>query len=231
MRLNGPIRGVSLALAAAVAVALPIAGCGSRDEPSLTEGKALFVQGCGSCHALDRAGTQGKTGPNLDAAFKTALRDGMNRETVEGVVHRQILHPRKNSTMPAEIYEGEQASDVAAYVAYVASRPGQDGGALAQAGLAGAKTGEQIFTAAGCAGCHQLSKAGANGNIGPSLDDLSAEAGKLVPGESAEEYVRRSILEPDAFTVEGFAKGVMPSYQGKLDDEQLDALVQYLLEN
>ena len=138
------MRGVLLALAAAVAVALPIAGCGSRDEPSLTEGKALFVQGCGSCHALNRAGTQGKTGPNLDAAFRTALRDGMTRETVEGVVHHQILYPRKHSAMPAEIYKGKQAGDVAAYVAYVASRPGQDGGALAQAGLAGAKTGEQI---------------------------------------------------------------------------------------
>ena len=43
--------------------------------------------------------------------------------------------------------------------------------------------------------------------------------------------MRQSIVEPDAFTVQGFNKGVMPSYQGKLDDEQLDALVQYLLEN
>jgi mono/diheme cytochrome c family protein len=227
---TGTTRGVVLALLAAAALALPIAGCG-RDDPDLSEGKALFVQGCGSCHTLNRAGTAGKTGPNLDAAFQTALKDGMNRDTVEGVVHRQILHPRKNSTMPAEIYTGEQAKDVAAYVGYAASRTGQDGGALAQAGLAGAKTGEQIFTAAGCAGCHQLSKAGANGNIGPSLNELSSEAGSMVPGESAEEYVRKSILEPDAFTVKGFQSGVMPSYQGRLDDKQVDALVQYLLEN
>jgi mono/diheme cytochrome c family protein len=218
-----------LALVAAVAVALPVAGCGSRDEPSLTEGKALFVQGCGSCHALSRAGTQGQTGPSLDAAFRTALRDGMNRNTVEGVVHHQILFPRKSSVMPAKIYEGKQAADVAAYVAYVASRPGQDGGALAQAGLAGAKTGEQIFTAAGCAGCHTLAKAGASGTIGPNLDQLASEAGKTVPGESAQDYVRQSIVDPQAFTVKGFGKGVMPPYKGKLSDQQLNALVQYLL--
>lgn len=231
VRVTGTTRGIFLALAAAAAVALPVAGCGSRDEPSLTEGKALFVQGCGSCHTLGRAGTAGKTGPSLDAAFKTALEDGMNRRTVEGVVHRQILHPRRSSVMPAEIYSGQKAKDVAAYVAFAAAKSGQDGGALAQAGLAQATTGEQIFTAAGCAGCHTLSKAGANGNIGPNLDELASEAGKMVPGEDAEQYTRQSILEPDAFTVKGFGKGVMPSYKGKLTDKQVQAVVKYLLEN
>ena len=214
-----------LAVLAATAVALPLGACG-RDEPDLTQGKALFTQKCGSCHQLERAGTQGTTGPNLDTAFRAALDKGFNRDTIEGIIHRQILHPRRGSVMPADLVTGQDAKDVAAYVSYAAHRSGQDSGALAQAGLAGATTGEQIFTAAGCAGCHTLSKAGANGTIGPSLNDL-ANSGDIKG--SPEDYVRQSILDPDAVVVSGFQAGVMPSFDGKLSDKQVQALVQYLL--
>jgi mono/diheme cytochrome c family protein len=214
-----------LAVLAAAAVALPLGACG-RDEPDLTQGKALFTQKCGSCHVLARAGTQGTTGPSLDAAFRAALDKGFNRDTIEGIIHRQILHPRRGSVMPADLVTGQDAKHVAAYVSYAAHRTGQDSGALAQAGLAGATTGEQIFTAAGCAGCHTLSKAGANGTIGPSLNDL-ANSGDIKG--SPEDYVRESILNPDAVVVSGFQAGVMPSFQGKLSDKQIQALVKYLL--
>jgi mono/diheme cytochrome c family protein len=209
------------------ALALSLAACG-RDEDDLSNGKALFTERCGSCHILGRAGTQGRTGPSLDAAFRAALAGGMNRQTVQGIVHDQILHPRKSSAMPAGLVEGEDASDVAAYVAFATSRPGEDEGALAQAGLAGATTGEQIFTAAGCGACHTLGKAGTNANVGPNLDELAAHAGNRTQA-SPEEYVSESILNPDAFTVEGFQPGVMPAYEGRLDEKQVQALVQYLL--
>jgi mono/diheme cytochrome c family protein len=215
-----------LAAAVTAAVALPLAACG-RDEADLSNGKALFTQECGTCHILGRAGTQGTTGPDLDAAFRTALTDGMNRDTVEGIVQKQILHPRANSVMPAGLVKGDDARDVAAYVGFAAARTGEDQGALAQAGLAGARSGEQIFTAAGCAGCHTLSKANANGTIGPNLDELAQAAGER-PG-SPEDYVRESLLDPDAVTAEGFQSGVMPSYEGRLSDQQLQALVEYLL--
>ena len=57
-----------LAALAAAAVALPLAACG-REEEDLSNGKALFTERCGSCHTLGRAGTQGQTGPSLDAAL------------------------------------------------------------------------------------------------------------------------------------------------------------------
>lgn len=214
-----------LAALAAVAVAVPLGACG-RDEPDLTKGKAMFTQKCGSCHTLSRAGTQGTTGPNLDDSFRAALDKGFNRDTIEGIIHRQILHPRRNSVMPADLVTGEDAKDVAAYVSYAAHRAGEDSGALAEAGLAGATTGEQIFTAAGCAGCHTFSKAGATGNIGPSLNDLANSPD--VKG-SPEDYVRQSIEDPNAVVVKGFQAGVMPSFKGKLTEKQVDALVQYLL--
>jgi mono/diheme cytochrome c family protein len=217
-----------LGVACAVAIALPLGACG-RDEPDLENGKARFVEKCGQCHELQRAGTAGTTGPSLDTAFQTALADGMDRDTVEGIVHRQILHPRIDSQMPAGLVKGEDANDVAAYVGYATGRKGQDSGALASAGLAQAKTGEQIFTAAGCAGCHQFAPAGSNGTIGPSLNELKTQAGNIEPGKSAEEYVRESIVDPGAFVVEGFPNA-MPTFEGRLTDEQVQALIDYLLQ-
>jgi mono/diheme cytochrome c family protein len=212
----------ALGVVAAALVALALTACG-RDEPDLANGKAQFVQRCGSCHVLERAGTQGTTGPSLDAAFQAALADGFDRDTVQGIVEGQIDHP--NVSMPADLVKGDDKRDVAAYVAYATDRPGEDEGALAQAGLAGAKSGEQIFTAAGCGGCHTFGPAGTQGNIGPSLDDLASAAGNMPP----EEFVRQSILDPNAQVAEGFNPGVMPPFEGRLTDAQVQALVDYLL--
>lgn len=82
-------------------------------------------------------------------------------------------------------------------------------------------SGEAAFTEAGCGACHTFGPAGTTAQIGPSLDDL--------PGD--EEFVRESIVEPDAEIAQGFQPGVMPKTFGEsLSDEQLDALVQYLLQ-
>jgi cytochrome c oxidase subunit 2 len=131
--------------------------------------------------------------------------------------------------MPAGLVTGDDARDVSAYVGYAAARKGEDSGALASAGLAQAKTGEQIFTAAGCAGCHTFSPAGSKGTIGPNLDDLKAVAGKREPGKSADEYIRESLTKPDAFIVDGF-QNAMPSFEGRLTDKQIQALIDYLLQ-
>jgi plastocyanin len=131
-------RGLSL-LAAGGALLVGASGCGvGGGEPDLVAGKQLFVERCGSCHILGRADTQGLQGPSLDAAFERALADGMSREGVEGVVRNQIgypadLPPDDPAYMPADLVEGKQASDVAAYVASVVARGGEDTGLLAEA--------------------------------------------------------------------------------------------------
>ena len=135
-----PERNRRLALAASLlAVAAPaVAGCGREDPVDLANGKELFIgEGtCGACHKLERAGTKGTQGPSLDAAFAEARRAGMNSETVEGIVQRQIAHPRRNSIMPADLVTGDDAEDVAAYVAEAAGVPGEDTGDLAAIGQA-----------------------------------------------------------------------------------------------
>ena len=120
----------------ALGAVLLLAACGKEESPDLVNGKGLFIgEGtCGSCHALNRAGTKGTQGPNLDEAFEQARLDGMNEATVEGVVVRQIAHPRRNSIMQPDLVTGDDARDVAAYVAEVAGQPGEDTGDLAEVG-------------------------------------------------------------------------------------------------
>ncbi len=96
------------------------------------------MKSCGSCHILNRAGTKGVQGPNLDAAFSRSLGEGFGRDTVRGVIYQQILHParlKKDNPvyMPAKLVEGKAAKDVAAYVAFVAAAPGKDTGRLGSA--------------------------------------------------------------------------------------------------
>jgi mono/diheme cytochrome c family protein len=216
-----------LAALAAAALALALAACG-RNEPDLSNGKALFVQKCGSCHELGRAGTQGQTGPSLDAAFNAALEEGFTRKTVQGIVRDPIANVRRSSQMPADLVTGDDARDVAAYVAFATGKSGEDQGALAQAGLEGATEGREIFVAAGCGSCHTFSAAGTSGNVGPSLNDLTAAAKKA--GEAPEKYVEESIVDPSAVVVQGFQDGVMPSnYGDRLSQKQIQALTDDLL--
>lgn len=132
---------IGLVLAAGAA-ALAASGCGQSvvsDNDNLVAGKQMFVAKCGACHVLARAGTKGTTGPNLDAAFKRALADGQGRTTVRGIVHEQILYPamlKQHSTgtqMPPKLVKGQNADDVAAYVALSVAKGGQDSGLLKDA--------------------------------------------------------------------------------------------------
>jgi mono/diheme cytochrome c family protein len=118
--------------------ALALAGCGSGTDKQadLVNGKKLFIgQGtCGSCHTLARAGTKGTQGPDLDAAFENSRQNGFGDSVIEGVVNDQIRNPRRGSIMPANLVKGDNRRDVAAYVASVAGKPGQDTGLLASVG-------------------------------------------------------------------------------------------------
>jgi uncharacterized cupredoxin-like copper-binding protein len=125
---------------------LGLTGCELKDNgDNLVNGKTLFVQKCAACHTLARAEAKGVVGPNLDEAWQQANKDGFGRSTYKGLVHRQILQPNRKpqidpdtlkrmQLMPADLVTGEDAQDVAAYVASAAAAPGKDPGRLATAG-------------------------------------------------------------------------------------------------
>lgn len=130
------------ALCAAIVAAVPaLSACGGgvKDpQADVVAGKQLFVKKCGACHTLSRAGTKGTTGPNLDEAFQQSIHEGFGETAVRGVVYKQILYPNrlpndKGIKMPAKLVSGQDAHDVAAYVAQVSAKPGKDTGRLATA--------------------------------------------------------------------------------------------------
>lgn len=131
-----------VAAVVAASGAVVVAGCssstGTEGRADLVAGKQLFVQRCGSCHVLNRAGTKGVTGPNLDEAFHQAKADGMDTASVRGMVYQQIKYPSLGGVegtgqMPADLVTGDDVNSVAAYVARAAAAPGEDEGLLANA--------------------------------------------------------------------------------------------------
>jgi mono/diheme cytochrome c family protein len=77
----------------------------------------------------------------------------------------------------------------------------------------------------GCATCHSLQPG--KTIVGPSLAGVSTRAAQT---EDANQFLRQSILEPDAIIAPSFASGVMYSrYANSLTTEQVDDLVAYLL--
>ena len=80
----------------------------------------------------------------------------------------------------------------------------------------------------GCITCHSLQPDTII--IGQSLSGIASRAGNIIPGMSAEEYIRQSILDPNAYLEEGYPIDTMPPVWGdRLNDKQVDELVAFLL--
>jgi len=94
-------------------------------------------------------------------------------------------------------------------------------------GGGGGNPGAAAFSSNGCGSCHTFKPASSNGTIGPDLDNLPADAQKA--GKPLAAYVKESIVDPDAYIVPGYQKGVMPATFGQsLSAAQITALVTYL---
>jgi mono/diheme cytochrome c family protein len=218
LRLRDTDRAIWLiATVVATAAVVGLTGCDLGPKANLDKGQQLFTQKCGSCHTLTGAGTNGDIGPNLDFAFKQARASGMDEDTIKGVVEYQIAHARPAATqqtdvyMPQDLVTGDDASDVAAYVASVAGVPGIKPPVFAP----------PQFFATNCGGCHTLAQAGTTGTTGPNLDEA-------LKGMSAQQ-ISQSISDPNAVIAPGYQPNVMPQNFGQtLTPDQLTALVQYL---
>ncbi len=94
---------------------------------------------------------------------------------------------------------------------------------------------EEIILNSGCGACHEVGELGEEGKVGPNLSNIGNVAHARVPGQSAEIYLRNSILYPNIFLVEDCPNGacqpnVMPgTYYLQLTEGQVDTLVDYML--
>jgi cbb3-type cytochrome c oxidase subunit III len=195
-------------------------GCGAgtggvSKSKDAAAGKPLFVQYCGSCHTLKAAGTNGTRGPDLDASIGPVRKQGFKLSTIQQVVLDQIRfasctdnirEDSPSSCMPSNLVRGAEAESVAAYVAYAAGNPEaqkETGGGIT------AKDGKDIFTQAGCGGCHTLKDAGTTGNVGPNLDQAKPSKALAI------QRVTNGM-------------GAMPPFKDKLTKEQIDAVATYV---
>jgi cbb3-type cytochrome c oxidase subunit III len=204
------------------AVALLAAGCGTggvakgAQRPDTNNGQQLFSQSCAACHTLQAAGATGTIGPNLDNAFAADRKEGYPDSSIENVILDQIrlgsgpiatYATNKKFTpqtvMPANLFKGQDAVDVAAYVASVAGV----GGFAAAPGNVGTN-GAAIFKA-NCSSCHTLAAAGATGTVGPNLDQLKPAMAVVV----------HQVTNGGA---------VMPAFKGKLSAAQIQAVAKYV---
>jgi mono/diheme cytochrome c family protein len=215
-RINGRAIWLVVTVAGAAAV-MGMAGCDLGPKANLENGQQLFTQKCGSCHVLTGAGTGGTVGPDLDFAFKQARADGMDEDTIQGIVESQVENPRPaspeqvNVYMPANLVTGDDLNDVAAYVASVAGVPGIKPPVFAP----------PQFFAANCGGCHVLSQAGTTGTTGPDLD-------QALQGQRPMQ-ISQSISDPNAVITPGYQPNVMPqNFDQSLTPEQLQQLTAYL---
>jgi cytochrome c2 len=215
----------------AVLIAAVASGCGTGGPASggdATRGKNLFraEAQCGSCHTLKDAGSRGTVGPNLDDAFRRAKEEKFKSSAIQNVVLDQIRYPTTGSGMPANLVKGQDADDVAAYVALCAASTDK----RACPGIAVAPGAAGLYASLGCQGCHSID---GSKSSGPTFKGLSGSKVKLTNGQTVtadDAYLLESILDPDKQVVQGYQPGVMSSVvkKGQIPEDQAKQLVEFI---
>lgn len=87
--------------------------------------------------------------------------------------------------------------------------------------------GARVYDRGGCASCHSL-----DGSVktGPSFKGLYGKTETISDGSTLtvdDNYIRESVLEPNAKLVRGFSPQ-MPSFAGQFDDKQLAGLIEFI---
>lgn len=102
---------------------------------------------------------------------------------------------------------------------------GEEGGS---SGVPLAEKGKRLYEQRGCVACHSVD---GSRKVGPTWQGLFGKPHQFADGSTLasvdENYLRESILVPGAKVVAGYAN-VMPSYQGQLNDKQIESIIEYI---
>jgi len=134
-------------------------------------------------------------------------------------------------------WTGVWAGLLAVLLVVAACGDGQANTTAQAAAVGDPERGRQIWDDGGgvlsgpCSICHSLDGSEkVAGARAPTWQGISGRAGDRVPGLSAEEYLRESIVDPAAYIVEGYKADTMPkSFRILLSEEDVDGLVAFLL--
>jgi cytochrome c oxidase subunit 2 len=159
---------------------------------------------------------------------------GQKQDAVPGLTTKLVITPTRPGTFPVICTElcglGHALMRSEAIVMstkkFSAWAKQQQGGGQTGGTGGGGPSGKQLFASNGCDGCHTFKPANATGKVGPDLDKLPEEARGA--GQPLEQFIRESIVKPDAYIAPGYPKGVMPGTFASLPASQIDALVKFL---
>ena len=95
-------------------------------------------------------------------------------------------------------------------------------------------TGEELYAtrfltkprSRACSECHTLDQ---YEQVGPTFQGISQRASDRIEGMEVEEYLRQSIVDPEAFVVEGFYSTMPLDYSEVLTEEQINDLIAFML--
>jgi cytochrome c oxidase subunit II len=157
---------------------------------------------------------------------------GQKQDAVPGQDTRLVITPTKLGTYPVICTELCGLGHAIMRTTAIVMKPAAFDAWLKEQEHAGSappgQGGKAVFEANGCGSCHTLQAANATGTVGPDLDKLPSLAEKA--GKPLEDFIRESIVDPNAYVEPGFPKGVMPPFS-TLSQAQLDALVQFLIDS
>ena len=233
-------RQATFALAAlAVTSVATLSACGTEkiqvasNEPAMERGAVLFQERCAGCHTLGAAASRGSAANVAKAQRVNGPNFNVRKESYQRAIYAIQNGGFSGAVMPQNIVTGADAEIVARFVAKYSGKDVNTPPSPGDSGMGGSSTppptapkqdlaaiGASVFAQNGCGACHQLSAAGANGKVGPSLNKV---------GNDSAAMLKQSIVNPNAVVEKPYVKGSMPGTFGQiLTAEQINGLVAYL---
>lgn len=245
------VAGILLALAWREPARMDAAETGFSAQ-AVARGATKYREYCAGCHGVAGLGIPGLAPAlNTPDLFTRRLSDiaypGTLRSYVEGTIAtgRPVSQVDYASVMPAwsDRHGGslrdDEIRDIASFILNwdPAANAGRSGAPTPAAHVddasAAIQKGKAVFYGpAGCLGCH--GSPGQGGISGPDMAGIARRAAGQVPGLSAEQVIRQSILAPGALMATGCPTDTCPDimprdYGSRLRQADLDALIRYLL--
>ena len=250
-----------LAAASILAIGAGVTACGSEgvsekvadDSPNVARGGELFAERCAGCHTMDIDGAQGGATKITDRERVDGPNFNVRRETKDSVLYAIRNGGFSGAIMPENIVVGNDANDVAAFLAKYAGldrkpdvTPQQPaGGGNANAGATTTPTNTSSTPAnTSSTPANTTSTPEANTTTGGGGTEQASAAGKRTFTQSCggchtlkaaqtSGNVGPNLddLKPDEATVQRQVTnggGAMPAFKGQLSDQQIKAVAQYV---
>jgi mono/diheme cytochrome c family protein len=198
----------------------------------------LQTQGCSACHTLRAAGLElaGHVGPDLTSEGLRGRTDDWLRQQITNpasIPDAQVTPGFEGLQMLMPSFSRFSDQELTALIGFLQSLKGQQTPSTALPPPTPSRSpieiAKSVITAQSCGSCHTLKNADFDltGTVGP---DLTNEASR----HRSTEWLSKQLTNPTAIPdsdIPGYEgqQVVMPSYGRILSDEELNALVQYLM--